>query len=848
MQILDDVRYAMRQFAHAPGFTATAVLTLALGIGATTAIFTLVHAVLLRSLPVAKPSELYRVGDVENCCVNGGMQDDWSLFSYDKYKTFRDNTPGFSELAAFQAGRGLIGARRAGSNQPAQSLLTQYVSGNYFSMFGISAYAGRVFTQADDRQGADPVVVMSYRTWQEKYGKDLSVVGSSFVFNGHPFTVIGVAPPRFYGDRMESSPAFWFPLNTEPLIGGSSNVLQFPQQDWLDLIGRIAPGADPKKLEAQLQVELKQWLLSPVSKLEQREQGLVPKQTLHLSPGGAGVQMMRDEYQSGLHLLMWVTAFVLLIACANVANLMLVRAASRRQHTAVRTALGATRSRQIMQVLTESTFLALVGGIVGVGLAFWCTRLILRLAFQSQHVAISATPSLPVLAFTFGVSLVTGILFGVAPAWLMAHADPADALRGAYRSTQHSGGWTQRALVVAQAALSLVLLCAAGLLTQSLRNMEHQNFGFQTANRYIFHLDPDMAGFKADQLLPLYRQLHENLAAIPGVSQIAFALYTPMEGNNWGETVYIEGQPLPPPDSNENNASWVRASDGYFESIGTRILQGRGITDQDTATSNRVAVVNQTFAKHFFKDGDAIGKHFGDLDPKYAASFEIVGITEDTEYWEPTAKIRPMFFLPQAQWRAHVANEDPRFQAFEDRSHFLNSAVLMTRGAVPGLEQQVRQALSQLSPDLALIDFKSFAQQVEENFSQSDMLAKLTSLFGVLALVLASVGLYGVTAYAVERRTSEIGIRMALGADRLNVLKLVLRSAFLQILAGLVIGIPATILAGYAMAAQLFGVKPYAPGILLITTLVLSTAALIATLLPARKAATLEPIRALRTE
>jgi len=402
--------------------------------------------------------------------------------------------------------------------------------------------------------------------------------------------------------------------------------------------------------------------------------------------------------------------------------------------------------------------------------------------------------------------------------------------------------------VVAQAALSLVLLCAAGLLTQSLRNMEHQNFGFQTASRYIFHLDPDMAGFKADQLLPLYRQLHENLAAIPGVNQVSFTLYTPMEDNNWSETVYIEGQPLPPPDSNENNASWVRASDGYFESIGTRIIKGRGITDQDTATANRVAVVNETFAKHFFKDGDAIGKHFGDLDPKYAASFEIVGVTEDTQYWEPTSKIRPMFFLPQAQWRPHVANEDPRFQAFEDRSHFLNSAVLMTRGAVPGLEQQVRQALSQLSPDLALIDFKSFAQQVDGNFSQSDMLAKLTSLLGVLALWLASVGLYGVTAYSVERRTSEIGIRMALGADRLNVLKLVLRSAFLQIAAGLVIGVPATILAGYAMSAQLFGVKPYAPGILLVTTLVLTAAALIATLLPARKAATLEPIRALRTE
>ena len=845
MRFTEDLRYAIRQFVHAPGFTATTVLTLALGIGATTAIFTLVHAVLLKSLPVARPGELYRVGDNENCCVNGGLQDDWSLFSYDKYKTFRDRTPGFSELAAFQAGHSLAGVRRVGRSEPAESQRTQYVSGNYFSMFGIGAYVGRVFTAEDDRRGAEPVAVMSYRTWQRKYGMDPSVLGSTFTLNGQPFTVVGVTPPSFYGDRLENTPAFWLPLEAERLLDRTATLLDFPNSDWLDLIGRIAPGADPQTIEARLQVELRQWLLSPVAQLDAAERALVAKQTLHLSPGGAGVQMMRDEYESGLHLLFWVSGFVLLIACANVANLMLVRAASRRQQISLRTALGASRSRQVAQVLIESTSLALLGGIVGVAFAFWGTSLILQLAFQNEPVAISPMPSLPVLGFTFAVCLLTGILFGIAPAWLMARVDPADALRGAHRATTSSGGWTQKSLVVAQAALSLVLLCAAGLLTQSLRNMRHQDFGFQVANRFILHMDPQMAGYRVEELPSFYRQLRDGLKAIPGVSRASFALYSPMEGDNWGETVYIEGQPPPPPGSNENNASWLRVSDGYFETIGTRIVRGRGITEQDTASSRNVAVVNQTFARKFFKDDDPIGKHFGDLDQKYAGNFEIVGVTEDTQYREATRQIPPTFFLPEAQ---QVAYQDPRFKAFEDRSHYLSAVVILTEGALPGLEPQVRRALAQVNPDLAVIDFTSFAAQVDGNFAQQAMLAKLTSVFGLLALVLASVGLYGVTAYSVERRTGEIGIRMALGADAPRVLRLVLQGAFAQIGIGLLIGVPATIATGYAMTTQLFGVKPYSPGILLVTTMVLSLAALVAALVPARRAAALEAIRALRTE
>jgi putative ABC transport system permease protein len=845
MHFKEDVGYALRQFAAAPGFTITAVLTLALGIGATTAIFTLVDALMLKALPVARPSELYRVGDVENCCVSVGLQDDWSLFSYDKYRTFRDGTQGFAELAAFQAGSTLLGVRASGSAQPAESQFGEYVSGNYFSTFGISAYMGRLLTPQDDRKGAAPVAIMNYRTWQQKFGQDPSVVGASFLIDGHPFTVIGVTPPGFFGDRLQNPPAYWIPLSDEPMLNASSSILDLPEQDWLDLIGRINPGVDRKKVEAQMHVELQRWLLSPISQLQAEERALVPKQTLHLSPGGAGVRTLREEYQAGLRMLMAISAFVLLIACANVANLLLVRAANRGQQTSIRAALGAPRSRQIAQVLTESLVLALLGGILGVAVAFAGTRLILHLAFPKFYVAISATPSMAVLAFTFGVALVTGILFGVAPAWRTASADPSDALRGAGRSTAGRDSRTQESLVVGQAALSLILLCAAGLLIQSLRNLHHQHLGFETANRYILHIDPNMAGYGPAGLDAFYRQLHQNLAAIPGVAQVSFSLYSPMEGDNWAETVFLEGQAPPPPDSNQNEASWARVSEDYFETMGTKILAGRAFTDHDTENSRRVAVVNQTFAKKFLKGEDPIGKHFGDLDMKFAGVFEIVGVTEDTMYWRPTSKMRPMFFLPARQ---RVTYEDPRFVNFEDRSHYLNAIELKTMGSLPGLEPQVRRALAQVNPDLAMIDFNRFRDQVEQNFSQKEMIAKLTSLFGALALVLASVGLYGVTAYWVERRTREIGVRMALGADRLKVLQLVLRGAFLEVGIGLAIGIPVSIFAGRGMASELFGVTPYNPTILLGTTAVLSLAALVAALVPAHRAASLDPLRALRTD
>jgi predicted permease len=461
--MLENIRYSLRQFIKTPGFTITAVLTLALGIGATTAIFTLVHAVLLKSLPVSRPGELIRVGDNENCCINGGMQDNWSLFSTEQYREFRDHTSGFLSLAAFQAGRSQIGVRRAGTNRPSEPFGAEFVSGNAFDTFGLRAWSGRLIEPSDDQKGAPPVAVISYRTWRQKFDEDRSVVGASFLFNGKAFTIVGIAPPGFFGERLTADPAaFWLPLSDSPLIlSASFDVLDSPELQWLNVIGRMQPGADLKQIEAHLQVELRQFLLSPISKVEKRDQTLIPKQTLHLSPGGGGVQQMQDSYKSGLHLLMWISTFVLLIACANLANLMLVRAAARKSQVSVRSALGASRTVLARQAFTESVLLAVSGGLAGLVVAYGGARLILHLVAGKSYLPIQATPSLPVLGFAFGVSLITGVLFGVAPALVTAHANPIDALRGANRSTRASGLWTQKILVIMQAAVSLALLCAA---------------------------------------------------------------------------------------------------------------------------------------------------------------------------------------------------------------------------------------------------------------------------------------------------------------------------------------------------------------------------------------------------
>jgi putative ABC transport system permease protein len=854
--MLTDLRDALRQLRKAPGFTATAVITLALGIGATTAIFTLIHQVMLKSLPVAKPEELWRVGDKIRCCNWGGYvqgdDENFSLFSWEAYKYFRARTPEFTDLAALQAGNAPLGVRRAGSQAAADTRNGEYVSGNFFKTLGVQPWIGRLMTDADDQEGAPPVAVMSYRVWKGKYGSDPSVAGASYQINGHPFTVIGVAAPGFYGAKLAGGgmPDFWLPLTTELMIDGATARLKRPNGSFLDIIGRVRPGVNPKLLEAELKVELHNWLASHVPDMEPGEKQLWQQQTLHLTPGGAGVAAMRDQYQDGLKLLLVAAGCVLLVACGNLANLMLARGLKDRAQTSVRMALGASRQRLVRKALVESVLLSFIGGAVGVAVAYAGTRLILYLAFQAggpnNYVPVDATPSWPVLLFTLGMSLLTGIVFGIAPAWVTSHADPVEALRGANRSVSGGRSWAQKSLVIGQAAMSLVLLSAAALLGQSLRNLEHQNFGFETEGRYIAQINPMLGNYKPEQLEPLFRQIDERLLQIPGVRSVAPALYAPMTGDSWNEGIRVQGRPEPPA-KEDTGASWARVMPNFFETLGAKMVLGRPIVDEDTAATRKVAVINEAFAKRFFKNQNPLGQHFGIDKIKYSATFEIVGVTKDMRYltYDYKDPVRPMFWVPEAQT---VQYDDPAFVSGEIWSHYLFNIVIWAPGNPPGMEERVRKALASVDPNLVLYEVDPYTKVLSADFQQENMIATLTTLFGVLGLLLAAIGLYGVMAYTVEQRTSEIGVRMALGADRGSVVKMVLRGAFSQVGIGLALGIPAAVGAGMLMSRQLFQVKPWDPVMLSVATLLLALAALLASVIPARRAAGVEPMVALRNE
>ncbi len=843
-----DLVYAVRQFRAAPAFTLTATLTLALGIGGTTAIFSLMHDIMLRSLPAADPERLYRIGSGTNCCVQGGPQDNWGMYSYPLFQRLRAAAPEFEEVTAFSSTCWQYSVLRPRLDTAAKPLRGEFVTGNYFSVFGVQPFAGRLFSPADDAASAAPVIVLSHQAWRLHWGADPSAIGSVAVIQGRPFTVAGVAPPGFFGETLRSNPPdFWLPLQHEPLVAGKDSLLRQPVSAWLRAIGRLKPGASVEGMPARLTHVLRQWLeqesgYPPEWMAELRR--LLPKQTVQVIPAGNGVEEMRESYGRSLQILLAVCGVVLLIACANVANLLLARGMARRAETSIRLALGASRARLAAQSLAEAMLLAAGGGLAGLLVAYGAEKMLAALAFhQATYLPFRTTPSVPVLAFALGVSALTGLLFGAGPAWLAARRDPVEALRGANRSTRDHSSLARTALLVVQAALSVALVAGAVLLTRSLSNLERQDLGFRTEGLITVSLNRLPASYSPERLNAVHRELQDRLQRTPGVERASLALYAPLT-DNWGELIFVDGHP-PPAFNESSGASWNRVSAGHFETVGQPVLRGRGITAADTEKTENIAVVNEAFVRRFFPNEDPLDKRFGIDLAANARTYRIAGVVRDAKYTQPRRPARPMFFVPLAQ-TVHYNHE--LLDKIESRSHFIGAVLLRSRRSAGELEPELRKAFAEVDPNLTVITVRSMKDLISLVFDQQRAVASLAGAFGAVALLLAAVGLYGVTAYTVAQRTGEIGVRMALGADRRRVLGLVLKGALRTAGLGLLLGIPLAIGAGRLISAQLYGVTGWDPLALSLATAALGACALAAALIPALRASSIDPMSALRME
>jgi len=837
----------MRQLFRTPGFTIVAVITLALGIGANTAVFTLVYGIMLKQLPVSHPEQLYRVGEGEfYCCEWGGLQGSWGTFDYPFYKHLRDTDDSFEQIAAFSGSGPTFTIRRPESTAGAQTIDGEYVSGNYFSTLGISAEGGRLISPFDDQENSPAIAVMGYRAWRDQYGADPSILGAKLLINELPVTIVGIAPPSFFGDRLtQNPPELWIPLSQQPAFEGNGrkSLLYSSGDAWLYVIGRLEAGQSPGAVQSKLTGELQQWLRTE-RELGKDDLAKLSQQHIELTHGGSGVSPFRSNSKRGLVLLSSAAVLVLLIACANLANLLLVRDATRRHQTALCLSLGASRARLIRAILTESLLLSLIGGAFGVLVAFGVARAVLLIVFRGATlIPVSATPSVAVLCFALLLSLFTCVAFSLVPAWMGTHADPAHGLQGASRSRISHTSRSQKALVAIQAAISVVLLAVAGLVSESLMHLENADLGFQPQGRIIGSINFKAAGYTPDQLPALYDRIQDRLEQIPGVLNASLSLNAPQKFCCVNLNITIAGR----------NEKWIedvdtifaRVTPHYFETIGTPMVKGRAFNHGDTQATPHVAVVDEGFVHRFFGDQNPIGRHFGLSLDGHSADFEIVGVTKDAKYRNPASPQNPMFFLPFSQTTAYAPSG---YQRLESGTLYAQLIEMKVNGDPAPYQDTLRKVAAEIDPKLALIHVDTYTDQVALQFNQERLIARLTSLFGVLALALASVGLYGVTAYNVARRTGEIGIRMALGADRGNVMGMVLKRAMSQAGFGLCIGLPIAMFCGRLLQHQLYEVNRFDPVVLGAATLVLALCAMVAAILPARRAASVDPNKALRTE
>ena len=838
----DDFRVAIRRLRQQPAFSLVVILTLALGLGANAAIFTLINALILRPLPVPRPNELFRVGDTNDCCVNSGWPGaGFSLFSFRLFEHLRANLSEFDDLAGFQANLMPVSLRRAGA-AASQSVNGQFVTANYFQMLRIAAIAGRVLRSDDDRPGGTPVAVLSYRAWS-RFGFDPQLVGSPIVVNGVSMTVAGVTPPEFYGDTVRPDPAdVWLPMGQEPALRAAGSLIERAEQNWLYAMGRLKPGVTAPQVSAHATSALQQWL-SAQSFVSEQSRDRIPRQYIAVTPTPGGIPLMRGQYSQSLSLLLLTSSVLLLIASANLANMLLARA--DRGQAAIRSALGASAWRLVRQSLAEGIVLAIAGAAVGVLAGSLGADALISIAFpQTTFIPADTTPRITVLLFIGALALITAMLFAGVPAWLMSRVAPLDALSATGRGTQARSFIPRRSLVVVQVALSFAMVSSALLLSASLSNLEHQRMGFDPTDRWVVRIDPSPAlAAGPAQLSTYFDRLQERLRRVPGTVNASYALYSPMEGNNWSSGISIGGRANDP--ARPDGSSWNRVGPAYFETVGTRLLKGRLLDERDVETSRHVAVVNDAFVQRFFPQGDAIGHSLGIGGPSQSSDFEIVGVVDDVKYTTPAQPVRPMIFLPAFQ--AAIYTDESAANTLS-RSMLMRAVVIHISPGATNVEASLRQAVSEVDPNLNILRVLPMSAQVSGNFRVERLMSRATLTYGLLALALASLGLYGVTAYAVTQRTREIGVRMALGAGRERIMRTVVRGPVVDAIVGLALGVPLALLAGSALKTRLYGLGAHNPMVIAAAVAMLLITAAAAAAIPARRATAIEPAQALRGE
>jgi predicted permease len=850
MNLLDDLqrnlRYALRDLRRNPGFTAVTVITLALGIGSNSAIFSLVDTVMLKLLPVKIPEQLYLVAH--------SPQRVSMTWNYPDYQAMRNDNTVFSGLAGYSLGLEPIGVQMTNATGYAPELSYGiFVSGNYFDVLGVSPALGRVFNTADDRApGASPYVVLSYSYWQSHFNRDTQAIGRNLRINGYPFTVIGVAPRGFTGTDVALKPDLFLPIMMR------SEVTHVPFERWNDrhtwwmaAIGRLKAGASFKHAEVELFAICKEQEAAERRSLTNPQLAGNADQIV-LSPAARGFSFYADELMKPLLILFVIVALVLLIACAYVANLILARGAARQREIAVRLAVGASRWRVISQLLTESMFIAVLGGVSGVLVSLVVIRILSRFMPHPGYelAGLSATLDWRAVVFTATVCILTGLLFGMAPAWQSTRPDLVPSLKDDVPGSIGAGRFTLRkGLVILQVALSLPLLVGAGLFARTLGNLRERDTGFVRENVSLVSVNPIRFGYNAQRTRDFYDRLCARAAALPGVHSASLSLITPLTGSSWGGSVTVEGYTSKP---GQGNHTWFNAvGSRYFETLGTPILLGREFNEQDNPAiaielpehlfagmqlpdppGRHVAIVNEAFARHFFGDRSAIGMHVDMGGPfRTGKPYEIVGVVKDARYASIRSAAEPTMFVPV--WR--------RFA--EERE-----LVIRTAGSTAQLAALLRREIHSLDPVIPLQNIRTLEHDVDESILVERLVATLSGLFGLLALLLSAVGLYGVVAYAVTRRTREIGIRIAIGATRSSVLWLVLRDVFSMVLIGALIGTLAAFMATRAIAGILYGVSTQDPVSITVAGLSLAVAALLASFPPASRAAKIDPTVALRYE